>query len=30
MKNGHTTRQKTPAGRYALLDELRGLGIWSA
>ena len=25
MKNGHTTRQKTPAGRYALLDELRGL-----
>ena len=25
MKNGHTTRQKAPAGRYALLDELRGL-----
>ena len=24
MKNGHTTRQKVPAGRYALLDELRG------
>ena len=23
MKNGHTTRQKAPAGRYALLDELR-------
>ena len=29
MKNGHTTRQKAPAGRYALLDELRGLD-WSA
>lgn len=29
MKNGHTTRQKAPAGRYALLDELRGW-IWSA
>ena len=26
MKNGHTTRQKAPAGRYALLDDLRGLG----
>ena len=24
MKNGHSTRQKAPAGRYALLDELRG------
>lgn len=29
MKNGHTTRQKTPAGRYALLDELRGLDLVS-
>lgn len=29
MKNGHTTRQKTPAGRYALLDELRGLNLVS-
>ena len=29
MKNGHTTRQKTPAGRYALLDELRGLDLIS-
>ena len=27
MKNGHTTRQKAPAGRYALLDELRGLDL---
>lgn len=29
MKNGHTTRQKAPAGRYALLDELRGLDLVS-
>ena len=29
MKNGHTTRQKAPAGRYALLDELRGLDLIS-
>ena len=29
MKNGHTTRQKVPAGRYALLDELRGLDLVS-
>lgn len=29
MKNGQTTRQKTPAGRYALLDELRGLDLVS-
>ena len=29
MKNGHITRQKTPAGRYALLDELRGLDLVS-
>ena len=29
MKNGHTTRQKAPAGRYALLDELRGLDLLS-
>ena len=29
MKNGHTTRQKTQAGRYALLDELRGLDLVS-
>ena len=29
MKNGHTTRQKAPAGRYALLDELRGLNLVS-
>lgn len=29
MENGHTTRQKTPAGRYALLDELRGLDLVS-
>lgn len=29
MKNEHTTRQKTPAGRYALLDELRGLDLIS-
>ena len=25
----HTTQQKTPAGRYALLDELRGLDLIS-
>ena len=29
MKNGHTTREKAPAGRYALLDELRGLDLIS-
>lgn len=29
MKNGHSTRQKAPAGRYALLDELRGLDLVS-
>lgn len=29
MKNGHTTRQKAPASRYALLDELRGLDLVS-
>ena len=29
MKNEHTTRQKAPAGRYALLDELRGLDLIS-
>lgn len=29
MKNGHTTLQKAPAGRYALLDELRGLDLIS-
>ena len=29
MKNGHTTRQKAPAGRYALLGELRGLDLVS-
>ena len=29
MKNGHTTREKAPAGRYALLDELRGLDLVS-
>lgn len=29
MKNGHSTRQKAPAGRYALLDELRGLDLIS-
>ena len=29
MKNGHTTRQKAPADRYALLDELRGLDLVS-
>lgn len=29
MKNGHTTRQKAPAGRYALLDELRWLDLVS-
>ena len=29
MKNGYTTRQKAPAGRYALLDELRGLDLVS-
>lgn len=29
MKNGHTTREKAPAGRYALLDELRGLNLIS-
>ena len=29
MENGHTTRQKAPAGRYALLDELRGLDLVS-
>ena len=29
MKNGHATRQKAPAGRYALLDELRGLDLIS-
>ena len=29
MKNGHTTRQKAPASRYALLDELRGLDLIS-
>ena len=29
MKNGHTARQKAPAGRYALLDELRGLDLVS-
>lgn len=29
MKSGHTTRQKAPAGRYALLDELRGLDLVS-
>lgn len=29
MKNGHTTRQKASAGRYALLDELRGLDLVS-
>ena len=29
MKNGQTTRQKTPAGRYVLLDELRGLDLIS-
>ena len=29
MKNEHTTRKKAPAGRYALLDELRGLDLVS-
>ena len=29
MKNEHTTRQKAPASRYALLDELRGLDLIS-
>ena len=29
MKNGHTTREKAPASRYALLDELRGLDLIS-
>ena len=29
MKNEHTARQKAPAGRYALLDELRGLDLVS-
>lgn len=29
MKNGHTTREKAPADRYALLDELRGLDLVS-
>ena len=29
MENEHTIRQKAPAGRYALLDELRGLDLLS-
>ena len=29
MKNEHTARQKAPVGRYALLDELRGLDLIS-
>ena len=29
MENEHTTRQKASAGRYALLDELRGLDLVS-
>ena len=29
MENERRVQQKTPAGRYALLDELRGLDLVS-